>query len=104
MAAFCFVSSLVLFLAFLLSGAEKLEPYSYDPKPNPNAVVTAGKARFTVLTDHIIRMEWGNTVDAPTFGILNRNLPVPQFTSGKDPSGWTFIKTKSLSVCAYWYQ
>ena len=70
----------------------------YDPKPNPSAVVTAGKARFTVLTDHIIRMEWGNTVDAPTFGVLNRNLPLPKFTTSKNQSGWTVIKTQALTV------
>jgi len=31
-----------------------------DPRPNPSAVVLAdgGRARFTVLTDALVRMEW----------------------------------------------
>ena len=68
-----------------------------DPSPNPQAVVQAGKARFTVLTEHLIRMEWGGTNDAATFAFVNRNLPAPKFTTNKD-GNWTVIKTSAVEV------
>jgi alpha-glucosidase len=49
---------------------------------DPKAVVTAGNARFTVLTPELIRMEWaadGKFEDHASFVFLNRRLPVPKF-------------------------
>src|ERR1700722_20194709 len=56
---------------------------TYNPVANPQAVVTQGNARFTVLTPQLIRMEWvadGKFEDHPSFVFLNRRLPVPKFT------------------------
>ena len=53
-----------------------------DPVADPRAVVTVGKARFTVLTSRLIRMEWaadGKFEDHASFVFLNRHMPVPQF-------------------------
>jgi len=53
-----------------------------SPIANPKAVVTFGKARFTVLTPQLIRMEWaadGKFEDHASFVFLNRRLPVPKF-------------------------
>jgi alpha-glucosidase len=53
-----------------------------NPVPDPRAVVTIGKARFTVLTPELIRMEWaadGKFEDHASFVFLNRRLPVPKF-------------------------
>lgn len=64
----------------------RAELIDYNPVANPSAVVVAtdGKARFTVLTPRLIRMEqMGNATkfeDRATLAILNRNLPVPAFT------------------------
>ena len=69
----------------------------YDPKPNPNSVVEVGQARFTVLTSHLIRMEWGDTNDAATFAFINRNLPTPEFNTSKD-GDWTVIQTAAVKV------
>ena len=69
----------------------------YDPSPNPEAVVQVGKARFTVLTDHLVRMEWGGANDAATLAFINRNLPTPKFTTSKD-GNWTIIKTSAVEV------
>ena len=71
--------------------------WPYDPSPNPNSVVTAGKARFTVLTDRIVRMEWGGQVDAATWGVLNRNLPTPVFQHSEE-RGVLTIATQALKV------
>ena len=69
----------------------------YDPSPNPEAVVQVGKARFTVLTDHLVRMEWGGANDAATLAFVNRNLPTPKFTTSKD-GNWTIIETLAVKV------
>ena len=69
----------------------------YDPSPNPEAVVQVGKARFTVLTEHLVRMEWGGANDAATFAFVNRNLSTPKFTTNKD-GNWTVIQTSAVMV------
>ena len=69
----------------------------YNPKPNSKSVVHVGKARFTILTENMIRMEWGGSNDAPTFAFINRNLPTPKFDTSKD-GNWTVIKTPSVKV------
>ena len=69
----------------------------YDPSPNSEAVVQVGKARFTVLTDHLVRMEWGGANDAATLAFVNRNLPTPKFTTSKD-GNWTIIETSAVKV------
>jgi alpha-glucosidase (family GH31 glycosyl hydrolase) len=55
-----------------------------QPRANPKAVIQEGQVRFTVLTPRLIRMEWapnGSFIDNATFVAVNRNLPVPHFTS-----------------------
>ena len=69
----------------------------HDPSPNPEAVVQVGKARFTVLTDHLVRMEWGGANDAATLAFINRNLPTPKFTTSKD-GNWTIVQTPAVEV------
>ena len=55
-------------------------PGLYQPAADPKAIVTLGKARFTVLTPQLIRMEWaadGKFEDRASLVFLNRKLPVP---------------------------
>src|SRR5216684_1253072 len=73
-----------------------------DPVADPRAVVTLGKARFTVLAPELIRMEWaadGRFEDHASFVFLNRRLPVPRFekTISDDKSRLT-IKTAALTL------
>jgi len=91
--AFCF-----LLFAFLSSLA-----YA-DPAPtsaaDPAAIVTAGQARFTVLTPRLIRMEWSATSsfeDRASMTFINRRLPVPQFTSSEE-NGRLTIQTQYLTL------
>ena len=61
-----------------------------NPVADPQAVVTVGNARFTVLTDRLIRMEWsanGAFEDHATLAIVNRRLPVPKFTASRSGDG-----------------
>ena len=81
----------VIYLAFSLTNAE----WTYNSTPNPASAVTAGRARFTVLTEHLIRMEYGRFIDAPMFVFLNRNLPTPKYTSSTKNDLLT-IQTESV--------
>src|SRR5580698_3245532 len=73
---------------------------TYNPVANPQAVVTQGNARFTVLTPQLIRMEWvadGKFEDHPSFVFLNRRLPVPKFTHS-NVGGKLTIQTSALQL------
>jgi len=75
-------------------------PEKYDPVADPKAVVTAGHARFTVLTPQMIRMEWaadGKFEDHASFVFLQRKMPVPQFTKTA-AGGGVEIKTAALDL------
>ena len=71
--------------------------HGYNPKPNAKSVVEVGGARFTVLTERLVRMEWGGTNDEATFAFLNRDLPTPNYNVSKD-GGATLIQTPFLKV------
>jgi len=77
-------------------------PGRYDPVADPRAMVTAGHARFTILTAQLIRMEWaadGKFEDHASLVFLNRKLPVPEFTQETAPDGRrTGIKTSMLTL------
>jgi alpha-glucosidase (family GH31 glycosyl hydrolase) len=75
-----------------------------NPVADPKAIVTVGKARFTVLTPELIRMEWaadGKFEDHASFVFLNRRLRAPKFekmvTKGGQNQVLT-IKTAALTL------
>ena len=69
----------------------------YNPRPNPKSVVEVGNARFTVLTERLVRMEWGGVNDAATFTFINRDLLTPSYNVSRDGSA-TLIQTPFLTV------
>lgn len=87
----------------------------FDGAADPKAVVVAGRARFTVLTPRLVRMEWSATgafEDRPSYIFIRRRQPVPKFdvvhgAGGRGtgtPSGegaadrsWT-IRTEALTL------
>lgn len=74
--------------------------HAQNPKASEKATVVCGNARFTVLTDRLIRMEWagdGKFEDRASLAIVNRDLDVPSFTASKKAEGVT-IKTKSVTL------
>ena len=84
-------------LAFLLFGVFCSAAFGYNPRPNPESVVEEAAARFTVLTERLVRMEWGERNDAATFAFVNRYLPTPNYSVSKDED-WLVIKTPFLQV------
>jgi len=86
------------------SRAQANPPGREDPVADPRAMVTAGNARFTVLTPQLIRMEWaadGRFEDHASLVFLNRRLPVPRFQSANESMGGAdmlVIRTSSLTL------
>jgi len=71
-----------------------------DPAPNAGAVVEAGDARFTLLSDRMIRMEWaedGTFEDRATLVVRARGLPVPPHRAYEE-DGWQVVETGSLRL------
>ena len=71
--------------------------HCYDPTPNPKSVVIVGKARFTILTSRLVRMEYGAAVDSPTITFIHRNLPAPTYKTSKN-GDWHVIQTSDITV------
>jgi len=69
---------------------------------DPAAIVTLGRARFTILTPRLIRMEWaadGRFEDRASFVFINRRLPVPRFThTVSTADGQLTIATEALTL------
>jgi hypothetical protein len=60
--------------------AYELEPY--QPLADSKAIIVSGKARFTVLTNSLIRFEYDSNEqfeDRATIAFVNRLLTVPTF-------------------------
>ena len=71
-----------------------------SPKANPGATVVIGNARFTMLTERLLRLEYAahaNFEDRETLSFAHRALPVPKFTSKKSPNQLT-IETSYLRL------
>ena len=85
----------------LLATAALLVVPSATAAQAASAVVTDGNARFTVLTPTLIRLEYaGDSAfqDATTFNAVQRNFPVPPFTTGVSPDGYREIRTGALTL------
>ena len=70
------------FLTLLLMTLPSQAQQKFYPEASEKAEVIFGKARFTVLTPRLIRMEWASDSrfeDRATLGVVNRNLEVPRF-------------------------
>ena len=76
------------------------EPDNPNPQAHPEAIVTSGRARFTVLTPQMIRIQYSTRQqfeDRATFAVINRELPVPQFTT-REEGGYLYIETEALTL------
>eukprot|EP01063_Lacrimia_lanifica_P029738 TRINITY_DN4590_c0_g1_i3.p1 TRINITY_DN4590_c0_g1~~TRINITY_DN4590_c0_g1_i3.p1 ORF type:complete len:994 (+),score=371.47 TRINITY_DN4590_c0_g1_i3:66-3047(+) len=72
---------------------------TYESVADAAATVVVGKARFTVLTDSLVRMEYaqGAFEDRPTLAFVNRKTPVPKFTQTQ-ANGTLTIATAALKL------
>jgi hypothetical protein len=89
-------SILIPFLLLFLFGIKGQN----NPVADPDATVISGNMRFTVLTPEMIRIEWSDTKqfeDRASFIVVNRNLPVPNYTTEKT-DGFLYIKTDKIEL------
>ena len=89
MSAICLMCSLL-----------SISALNQNPAANPAAIVTSGYMRFTVLTPEIIRIERSTLKkfeDRASFVVINRNLPVPSFTT-TEKDGYLTITTNKLNL------
>ena len=73
--------ALLMFVACLLPLWAQADE---NPVADAKAMVKAGCARFTVLTPEMIRIQYSSSKqfeDRATFAVVNRRLPVPEFTA-----------------------
>jgi alpha-glucosidase (family GH31 glycosyl hydrolase) len=93
-------------LRILLSVGVMAQGVAAQSKTNPvadvRAVATIGRARFTVLTPQLIRMEWaadGKFEDHASLVFLNRELPVPSYTKSiSDQPHRLVLQTQALKL------
>ena len=87
---FCLVIAILLVSSLNIIGQEEINPVA-----NPLSVIIEGKARFTILTPHIIRLEYDSTgqfVDEPSLLVINRKLE-PVAYKKSIQNGFLVIKT-----------
>ena len=91
------------FFLLLLSvglAAQSTPGGDWRPEADPSSIVVAGNARFTVLADRLVRMEWsedGLFEDRATLTVVNRKTDVPQFSVKRNGNGVT-IRTAALTL------
>lgn len=67
---------------------------------DPRAIVVSGRARFTVLTSQLIRMEWtedSHFEDRASLVFINRLMPVVPFEKTEE-DGWLVLRTDKLTL------
>lgn len=95
-----FHTGLILFAIFLYGNTLSLHAEAYDPVAASEAIVTSDNMRFTVLTPEMIRIEWSEGKqfeNRASFGIVNRKLPVPPFSTD-EKNGYLYITTDKLTL------
>ena len=94
------LAGLIVSVGLLVLSPVSLRAGEDNPVAAPEATVVCGNARFTVLTDRLIRMEWaadGRFEDRASLAIINRNLPVPAFKAEPKGGGVT-IRTGKVTL------
>jgi alpha-glucosidase (family GH31 glycosyl hydrolase) len=87
-------------LVCLLLYSFMLQAQQYDPVANPTSIVHSAHARFTVLTDHVIRMEYATDsafIDQASLTFVHRHLMSPVFTATEN-GGWLIIKAAYFAL------
>ena len=87
-------------IVLALAAFSPLSHAAAQPRARAEACVQAGNARFTVLTDRLIRMEWsadGVFEDRASLTFVNRDLPVPAFKVSRS-SRRVIIRTAALTL------
>lgn len=88
----------LLWMSIFAASAVPILCQTDNPVADPNALVLAGQARFTVLTAQLIRMEWTENrrfEDHASLVFIHRRLPVPSFKT-RTEGEWLVVETGKL--------
>ena len=97
------ISFFVLAMAIAASAAIVAKPTAGpDPVPAPpQAIVTWGSARFTVLTPTLLRLELAGRTgifdDRPSLAVVGRTTPTPPFVV-ETANNTVFLRTSSINL------
>ena len=98
-------SSLLCLLAVLWAGGAAVVASTApldEPVADPAAIVEFGRLRLTMLSPSLVRIEQSETKgawdDRATLQIVNRRLPVPQFTAAKLNATAMVVTTSVLRI------
>mmetsp|Transcript_95939 Transcript_95939/g.173128 ORF Transcript_95939/g.173128 Transcript_95939/m.173128 type:complete len:838 (+) Transcript_95939:37-2550(+) len=98
------MAKLLLPLFLLCLGCTHSEVFA-DSTADPAAVVLLGRARITVLTDCLLRLELSKAAaerpvfdDRATFAVVNRRLAVPEFKVERSDVQTVVVTTKLLRL------
>ena len=72
----------------------------YNPQANESMIILCNNARFQILANRMIRMEWaddGMFEDRPTLSVVNRKMPSVDFKY-RIKNGKLIIKTSQLTL------
>ena len=86
--------------AMVADGFSQKTELSNNPVADPKAIISAGNARFTIITPELIRMEYSDDakfIDSPSLVFINRRLRVPTFTVDTENT-WLIINTGKLAL------
>lgn len=89
-----------LFLFLILSVLTGGKNYTQAASSRDAIVYQEKDVRFTMLAEGVVRMEWspsGQFVDAPSFVVVERNLPVPEYKVCHKGE-WVLIETAKMEV------
>lgn len=73
---------------------------TYDPVPSPANTVIEGSARFVLLSDRMVRLEWAEDArfeDRATLAVVNRALPAVKFKRST-AKGVLVIRTAAMKL------
>jgi alpha-glucosidase (family GH31 glycosyl hydrolase) len=86
--------------AFVLLTTKTYAQSGNQLTPDSKAVIQMGKARFTVLTDQLVRLQWGQPAsydNRASLVVVNRKLPVPSFVT-RTQDNWFYLKTSKVEL------
>lgn len=88
----------VLVLVSTAGTSRASEPF--HPRADPAATITVDRARFTVLTPALIRLEWApdrNFEDRASYAFIHRRQPPPEIRKSIE-DGWLILQTRDLTL------
>lgn len=90
----------VVILALILSARMSTASEPFRPVADSAVTIVEGRARFTILTPALIRLEWApdqKFEDRASYAFIHRRLPPPEVRKSTE-DGWLILQTRDLTL------